>query len=281
MNERRSRNLDTLLAAAAAPPLAEEHDERVLANVLAEFNAASAAARAGVAVTEPITALSPIEPVPARDSRPRRRSVRLALQTAAVAAIVAGAGIAAGSAGILPSPVQAFVHQVFGGIGVPGPTPDSTPGGRLSASASPSTNLGIGPDWSASPSASGLSSTGGATGAPATSSASDATEASLVTLCGEVQSSGNGWKTTMSAQDQARLVAAAGGVNKVHAYCAHLLHSSGGATATPTAGSTATPTPAPSATKKNGKGKDKGDSATVPFASASASASTNASTKQP
>lgn len=258
MNERRSRNLDTVLAAAAAPPLPEEQDERVLADVLTMFNTAGIAAQAGVAATEPITALSPVEPVTGPGGPAPRRASRfpLAVKCTAAFGVFLGASIAIGSAGILPSPVQSFVHSVFGGIGVPGPSPGTAPSGNQSARATPSITPSAGPDSLASASAAGQGGAGGAvTTAPGVSSASpNVAEASLYTLCTKVVGSGNSWKTTMSSQDQTRLVAAAGAENKVHEYCAHLVQS--GATATSGSGGSA-PTPAPSATKTKGKGKGK------------------------
>src|SRR5947209_6507640 len=258
MNERRSHNLDTVLAAAAAPPLPEEEDARVLATVLTMFNTAGAAAEAGVASTEPITARSPIESETQPGVSSPRRSPRfqLAMKCALVFAVFVGTSIAVASAGILPSPVQSFVHNVFGGIGVPGPSPDTTPpGGNASASATPSAIPSPGPDSAASSSAAGSGGAGSsASSAPGVSSASPGTtEASLYTLCTQVKNSGNGWKSTMSAHDQARLVAAAGAVNKVHAYCNNLLKSAADATpSSGTANSTNTMSPAPQPTKTKG-----------------------------
>lgn len=273
MNEKRRRGLDAVLAAAAAPPLAREQDELALAAVLATYGAAGDAARAGVGMTEPITPLSPLgSPAPAAPAARRRsRGARLALQAAALFAICAATGITAASTGILPSPVQSFVHHVFGGVGVPGPSPDGTPTSAQSASAKPTAVPGVGPDAAATSPASGPGGVGGtATNGPAASSSPDASEASLETLCGEVQGSGNSWTTTMSAQDQARLIAAAGSRNKVHSYCAHLLRSSGGATPTPSAagsgGSNAasapSATPSPTSHGK-GKGISKSSAATA------------------
>ena len=249
MNERRSHNLDAVLAAAAAPPLPEEEDPRALADVLTMFNTAGIAAEAGVAATEPITADSAIEPTAPVDPRSVRGAPRLsfAMKCAVAFVFVLGASIAISSAGILPSPVQSFVHHVFGGIGVPAPTQTgTTPSGNGSAPANPSPIVSTRPDSVASASATSGSKGGGAptAGAPGPGVASaspSATEASLYTLCTEVKGSGNSWKTTMSAQDQARLVAAAGGENKVHAYCNQLLQSS-----TSSYSSTVAPSPSPS-----------------------------------
>ncbi len=285
MNERRSRNLDALLAAAAAPPLEEERDERALAEVLTMFNTAGAAAKAGIGTAEPITAFSPVEPVEQADPRAQRRAqrARLVVKCAAVLAIFTGTGIAAASAGILPAPVQSFVHHVLGGIGVPGPSPGSTPGGGVSASASAGPSLSTGPGSAASPATSNGAG-GGATGTPNAAASPSAGEASLVTLCTEVQGSGNSWQSTMSAPDQARLIAAAGSANKVHAYCAQLLRSSDGAAATPSAissGSADTASPAPSATATHGKGKDTGNNAARSAVTPSAISSRSASTVSP
>lgn len=262
MNERRSRNLDTVLAAAAAPPLPEEEDARVLANVLTMFHTAGVAVEAGVATTEPITALSAIESegegAAQRDVRSARRGPRfqLAVKGALVLAVFVGTSIAVASTGILPSPVQSFVHHMFGGIGVPGPTPESSPPSSGSATSStPTTAVSPGSGSPASASAAGPGAPGSsASSAPGVSSASPGTtQASLYTLCTEVKGSGNSWKTTMSAQDQARLVAAAGGVNKVHAYCNALLKSGAGAApSSGTAGGTDTVSPSPSPTKTKG-----------------------------
>jgi hypothetical protein len=269
VNERRSRNLDTVLAAAAAAPLPEEQDERVLADVLTMFHTAGLAADAGVGVTDPITAFSPVESgspsATTRDARHPRHTPRfqLAVKCTVAFGLVLGAGIALAGAGVLPSPVQSFAHDVFGGIGVPGPSPNSTPPhGTSSASATPSTALSTSPNAAPSASASRLNGAGGSTtGAPGVSSASPSTaEASLYTLCTEVVGSGNGWKTTMSSQDQARLIAAAGAENKVHQYCAQVVKSGPAATpSTDGSGSTGAASPAPSATKTKGKGDSSGN----------------------
>jgi hypothetical protein len=271
VNERRNRNLNAVLAAAAAA--VGEQDTRVLADVLTAFRAAGAAMEAGVAVTEPITALSPVGPVAGGMARSDRRTRRrlVAMQFAAVAAIVMGTGLAGAGAGILPSPVQSFVHHVLGGIGVPGPSPDSTPGNRLSASAVPSATSGNGAGADAS-SASGLG--GAASPAPTPEASSSAAElASLGTLCSEVRSSGDAWTTAMSGPEKARLIAAAGSERKVKSYCAHLLHDSGttggsagssGATAAPSDGGsrpTDSASPAPTATTTRGRGKGTGNNA--------------------
>jgi hypothetical protein len=180
-----------------------------------------------------------------------------------VLAAFVGTTIGVASTGILPSPVQSFVHNMFGGIGVPGPTPDSSaPSTNASASATPSPLPSPGPDSPASSSAAGRGGPGAtsSSGPGASSASPNAAEASLYTLCTQVKGSGNSWKTTMSAQDQARLVAAAGGEKKVHAYCNALLNS--GADATPssgTSGSTDTTTPSPSPTKTKGKGNANGN----------------------
>lgn len=254
MNETRSRNLDTVLAAAAAPPLPEEEDARDLANVLTMFHTAGVAVEAGVATTEPITALSPIEGQGAQsDVRSVRGAPRLSfmMKCAVAFVFVLGASIAISSTGMLPSPVQSFVHHVFGGIGVPAPSRNGgTPSGNGSAPANPGTTVSTGPKSIASASALASASSVNRAGAPATSApgagvataSPSATEASLYTLCTQVKGSGNSWKTTMSTQDQARLVAAAGAENKVHAYCNQLLKSS------TSSSDTTTVTPSPSAT---------------------------------
>ena len=258
MNERRSRNLDTVLAAAAAPPLPEEEDAQTLATVLTMFHTAGMALDAGVATTEPITALSPIEPATPADAQSVRGAPRLSfmMKCAAAFVFVLGISIAISSAGVLPSPVQSFVHHVFGGIGVPAPSRDGgMPSSTGSAPANPagsSPTVSTGPRSVASASASASTPAANGAGAPTTSApgtgvstaSPSATEASLYTLCTQVKGSGNSWKTTMSAQDQARLVAAAGGVNKVHAYCNQLLKSNTSAADT----TTVTPSPTPSAT---------------------------------
>ncbi|HZP53767.1 hypothetical protein [Actinocrinis sp.] len=255
MNERRSRNLDTVLAAAAAPPLPEEEDAQALANVLTMFHTAGIAAEAGVAATEPVTAHSPVESTTPGDAPAVRSTPRVSFMTKCALAFVfvLGASIAISSTGVLPSPVQSFVHHMFGGIGVPAPPPtrnSSTPSGAGTGSAptNPLPTVSTGPDSVASASASHANGAGAPTtsapGAGVSAAASpSATEASLYTLCTQVKGSGNSWKTTMSAQDQARLVAAAGGENKVHAYCNQLLKSGTSSSDT----TTVTPSPTPSA----------------------------------
>jgi hypothetical protein len=256
MNDRRSRNLDAVLAAAAAPPLPEEEDAQALANVLTMFHTAGIAAEAGVAATEPITAHSPVESTAPGDTPAVRSTPRVSfvMKCAFAFVFVLGISIAISSTGVLPSPVQSFVHHMFGGIGVPAPptTQNSgTPSGTGSAPANPLQTVSTGPDSvaSASPLASQRGSNGAGAptaSAPAAGVASaspSATEASLYTLCTEVKGSGNSWKTTMSMQDQDRLIAAAGGENKVHAYCNQLLKSGTSSSDT----TTVTPSPSPSA----------------------------------
>ncbi|MBS2963507.1 hypothetical protein KGA66_10650 [Actinocrinis puniceicyclus] len=276
MNERRSRNLDAVLAAAAAPAYADERNEQAFAAVLTAFREAgtelgTAERRAEALIPAPRTSAEE----PARRARQRAlqrggsHSLRLAAQYAAVLGIFVGAGTAAASAGILPSPMQSFAHQILGGLGVPGPSPESSPSGGSTASASPDPSATAGGPQAGS--TSGTEPGEQTAGTPAPSG--PATQTALQSLCGQVVSSEGNWRKVLSGQDKAQLIAAAGSEKKVYQYCTDLLNLSGGAGATPattpaekTGGPSPStgpnqenvPTPQPSSTSTHGKGKGGG-----------------------
>lgn len=239
-----NRELDALLAAAAAAPF--DQDERALDAVLAAFNAAGAD---GDAETETKTEGSTVGGAGRTTGRGRVRAVRLpwlpgrlVTQCTAILVVITGGSVAMASAGVLPRPVQQFAHFVLGRVGVPAPRKnDVAPTGSPTPSTAPSQLPS--PSASASPTA----------GAP--SATPQAAAASLSALCTQVvQTNGNQWRKILSAADQATLVAAAGKQNKVAAFCADLLAGpAAGAATSPAVG----PSASPSATKTHGKGHPK------------------------
>jgi hypothetical protein len=209
VRRRRDRELAAVLAAANAAY--GRPDERELAVLLALFNAPGPGPVGGAAPkARPSTSR-------AAASRPGWATGRLVVKCSAAFVLAAGCGVAAAGAGVLPNPVQQLAHDVLGGVGVPPPRTPGADGGTSSATASA-------PSGSASPSAAAL--------------------AALTPLCEAVAQDGNAWRAALAKDEQATLVAAAGGEQKVVAYCARLLADSSTSTAIPSAtassGATAT-----------------------------------------
>jgi hypothetical protein len=187
---RSNRTVDVLLAAAAAPPYAQ--DERHLVPVLAAYRAAAHdVARGG------------IEEGDARIRRRRAARGRLAVKCAVVLALAAGGGVAMASSGMLPAPVQRLAHRMFGAPAPPGGPGAAASGGATAAA----TTTGTPSPTVAAVSPSGVASP----------------PASLAGLCETVVRSGDGWRLRIDADAQAALLAAAGGEQKVASYCAGLV----------------------------------------------------------
>lgn len=200
-----NRDLDALFAAAAAPAFPEEQDEQILTVVLAAFNAAGMAECGGAGEA---TAASECR-TPARRGR-----ATVLVRCAAMLFVVAGGGVAAASAGILPASAQSLAHQFLGGIGVPAPnsTGTSQGGAALSpiATASSTSTSHV------------LSRARGVATASAGFATPTADRSTLLNLCSEVIDAGSSWQSALSEQDLALLTAVAGGDKKVVTYCAHL-----------------------------------------------------------
>ncbi|MGH3416164.1 MAG: hypothetical protein ACRDVE_00855 [Actinocrinis sp.] len=231
--------LDALLAAAAAPAVGDELDENELEVVLATFTAAGAA----TTTTDGRR----------RARRPwfTARPTRLAVRSAVAIFAVAASGIAVASAGILPTPMQSFAHNMLHGVGVPGPS-DASPPAAASAPPVVSITSTLPPSqFTERPTATPHSSVtadgqgGGSTIRPA----------SMLDLCGRVAADPKGWQSTMSAADRQRLITVAGKVNKVKHYCETLIAGAAHNGGAPTVGSTGTSS---SNSQGNGNGNGNG-----------------------
>lgn len=232
MREKRDRDLAALLAAAAAPDPERDADERGLEVVLAAYReAAEAPAPAG--------RTGKIVPI-----GHRYFGRALAVKFAAAAAVLAGAGMAAASVGVLPAPIQRIAHDYFGGVGIPGPTsPTSGATATRSTGATPSASR----SRAADPTASAESSTS------ATASASPAatTQHELVALCQIVVEAGPSWHSDVDKAQRDLLTAAAGGNDKVLSYCTALV--AGGGSSAPAGGGSS-----PTSGSGNGNGNGGG-----------------------
>jgi len=183
-------NLDTLLAIAAAPPSEATLDPAQLEPILMAFRGAGIGAN----------------PTPQPRRVIRQRSSRAALvKCAAVFLVVGGSGVAAASAGVLPSSMQQIAHEYFGGVGIPAPAASGTAG------VIPSTA----PGTAGSPSP-----------APSPGEATAGSTAQLMPLCQTVAENPQQWRSVLDTADQAALVAAAGAPGHVGQYCAALLATS-------------------------------------------------------
>jgi len=200
----RVKEVAALLATADATP--GERDERDLAAVLAVFNAAvPGAGDVGAQVQH-------------APRRPEWVTGRLVAKCAAAFVLATGCGVAAAGAGVLPTPVQQFAHDVLGDAGVPAPR---TPGAAVTGGATATISAGGG---SALPS-------------------SNASSTTLVALCTTAEQAGGSWRSAVSKADRATLAAAAGDEQNVLSYCAALLASSPTASAAPSAAASATASP--------------------------------------
>jgi hypothetical protein len=225
-------NLDTLLTIAAAPPSEATLDPARLEPILMAFRGAGAGthARVGAGWSAPPR------------SRTRPRSPRAAMvKCAAVFLVIGGSGVAAASAGVLPTSVQQIAHDYFGGVGIPAPAVSGT------ADANPSMT----------PSAAGSLSP-----APGPGEATAGGTAQLMPLCRKISANAQNWRTGLAAADQAALVAAAGEPGHVRQYCATLLTlPSGGAAGesqsaapSPTLSGEPSPSASPEPTATHGNG---------------------------
>jgi hypothetical protein len=236
------RELDALLAAAAAPYERGEQGEQDLDLVLAAFNAAAY----GMDDGGDAVAYGRIERAYAGSAFGRR----LAVKWAVAVVLVAGCAVGLASARVLPAPIQQFAHHALGGIGVR--APDTV-----------RTALGGGPTGSAS--APGASGSG--------SSSSGAPTAELAGLCETVTTDADDWRIVLSAADQAILVAAAGDEQKIVAYCAHMVAASSKNTA---AASPAATAPASASASDSDSDSDSASASASASAFASASATDSA-----
>lgn len=221
-------DLDTLLAVAAAPPSEATLDSARLEPILVAFRAAGAGARSTM-------------PTPTRD-RIRRRSPRVALvKCAAAFLVVGGSGVAAASAGVLPTSVQRIAHDYFGGVGIPAPAASEA------AASNPSTTPGA---------------AGSPTPAPGAGDGTTGSTAQLMPLCRTVAANAQNWRVGLSRTDQAALIAAAGEPGHVKQYCATLLtlpsggpaNASQGAAPSSTLSGEPSPTARPEPTATHGNG---------------------------
>jgi hypothetical protein len=166
-----------------------------------------------------------------------RRSVAhpFAVRCTVVALLLSGAGVAAASTGILPAPIQRVAHRFFGGEGIPAPSGSDSASGAASS----------GPSDQATPTATPM---------PTPSALASNT---LTALCLVVSTDTKDWQDQLDAAEQAALITAAGGQQKVKAFCKkQLADATQGATAGATAssGSSASPsaTASPDATATHG-----------------------------
>ena len=227
---RSTGNLDTLLAVAAAPPSEATLDPVRLEPILMAFRGAGDRAGAGGG-----------SPAPPR-SAIRPRSPRAAVvKCAAVFLVIGGSGVAAASAGALPTSMQQIAHDYFGGVGIPAPAASGTAGANPSIAASAAGSLSPAPG-------SGEAAAGGS--------------AQLMPLCRKVAANAQNWRAGLGAADQAALAAAAGEPGHVRQYCATLLTlPSGGpagesqsATPSPTVSGEPSPSASPEPTATHGNG---------------------------
>lgn len=195
---------------------------------------------------------------------PLRRLIGVKLAAVAGALTVTGVAVAA-EADVLPSSIQRAAHQMLGGVGVPDPDPEPRAGQTMASSSQSSQMPGessrsstgqvAAPHGSQSPDqASGdPSSSDGLPGTPAgtadssapSTSASDAADA--LTLCREyaTHKKGNG-NGGLSEHDRRKLIALAGGADKIDAYCAQVLAAAPTPTVPQPTGAASTSQPAPS-----------------------------------
>jgi hypothetical protein len=131
-----------------------------------------------------------------RRVRQRSAAVKIGSVLAAVTALSVAGIITAAGANKLPTPVQQFVHNVFGGVGVPRPNPggrvgSSTPGAPAGMPPSPSPSSSVAPSEASTAPSQGRP----ATGSPSQSDSSGA----AADLCNAYEhSTGNGNSNRMA-----------------------------------------------------------------------------------
>jgi hypothetical protein len=181
-----------VLAAAAVPPRPAEL--RGEAAVLAAFRA----------VHDEASMIAPGRP------NRLRRSVLTPLAAATATAVVLGSGLAA-AAGLLPAPAQRAVHEILGDLGLPAPAPaDAT---RQGASSKPAT--------APLPTSARTPAPRPPTNPSPPTSRSPADVTAIMPLCAMWEERTKGGDARLDAEQFARLAAAAGGVDKIGAACAH------------------------------------------------------------
>jgi hypothetical protein len=207
------RELDALLNAAAAPPLPGRGD-RGLDAVLEAYRAAGhVGPAAGDGPAEQIRIVIPPRP---RRAPGRRFAVACAVVTAGVGVVMAGA-----NAGVLPTPVQSLAHDVLGGVGVPAPpTRGSGPGTGRTPTASTGASATPRPSRTPSAHATGSARPSASWGS---GSGTHATTDPITALCTQIANTGDEWRERLGPDDQAVLIAAAGGDDNVEPYCVELL----------------------------------------------------------
>ncbi|MFL6074111.1 MAG: hypothetical protein ACJ73S_12010 [Mycobacteriales bacterium] len=138
---------------------------------------------------------------------------------AVIAAVVLGAGVAAGT-GVLPSGAQRVAHSAFHTLGVPGP--DRGPGRQARPVPVVTTTPRVSAGPTASPTGGGPGPTAGAiAGRPPGQQESPAPTggAAPLDLCHEYDASA---RVPMPADDYQQLVGLAGGAKKINGYCARI-----------------------------------------------------------
>lgn len=212
---RGSRHLNALLTAAAQLPAPDRFDPAESEELTALLAAYRDAAYRNAAESAPRTSR-------ARTSRRVGGTRLLLVKCAAALFVVAGTGLATATAGMLPDPVQRLAHDYFGSVGVPAPSASGGAG-------SPTTPASGSPAVSQSPSA-----------------VAGSADAATTALCRTVADDPQKWHAELDATDQALLDAAAGGNEKVVAYCTRIIASDGSAEgngASASAGATGTSSP--------------------------------------
>lgn len=204
--------LIAMASAPASPPTGHAGTGRAEAvppnAVLAAFHETAAAS--------PTTARKPVR----RGSSSRG----LALRFAASILVVCGAGVAAASAGVLPSGMQRIAHDYLG-VGSAPASSAQVPSSSAATSGTPT---------------SGAATTPITTGAVPTSA--------VAALCRQISPTGSDWRANLSTADQATLISAAGGDHKVKQYCARVLEDfQESPKATPSPETIGTPSSIPSA----------------------------------
>lgn len=134
----------------------------------------------------------------------------LVLRFATAVLLVCGVGVAAASAGVLPTGMQRIAHEYLGIGGV------SAPSTQVPASSAAAGGLTKG--------SSGSRNSNSAAAPSAVIGAAPKSTDIVVALCQRIsQGRGSSWQSGLSTADQATLIAAAGNQDNVKDYCGRLL----------------------------------------------------------